>query len=795
MAQRVTRTGMLLFAMAILALSTTSGWARVDSNAPKAEPILIPGTLVIEFEPDVTIGQVQRGFGSVSVGLTSVDMLLDKHGVSDAEKLFPWREGGLAASAEENRLARVYQLTLPESADLDAVRTELLQNPRIRDVHILHAMPVAATPNDPDFTSQWHRTKLQLESAWDLGTGSDSVIIAIIDTGVNYLHPDLIGNIWVNPGEDIDGDGIVWDTDDLNGIDDDGNGKVDDLVGWDFFSGGFSVWPGEDPNTPDNDPNDFDGHGTHCAGIAAAVTNNSTDVVGVAGGWAGAHRSFRGPRIMVLRVGGTGADGNGYVNPANCAQAIDYAVMMGAHIINMSWGSSSTQATALVNAINNGLTLLHAAGNDNCDCPSHADGYGTNVLSVASTQSNDGKSSFSNYGAWVDVSAPGSDILSTVSNAYTPGTASYSGTSMAAPMVVGLAALIRSNMPSLSKSQIDSVIMATTDNIDAQNPSFIGALGTGRINAFNALSTMAAARFSSTTTDGAVPLQVTFTDQSPYNPTSWTWDFGDGGNSFDQNPVHTYTQPGLYNVSLTVTDDNGTGRQKLNRYVWARADTVIADSVEAVPGTSVPVTVSLTNTMQLATIEYTFRIPNNENVFLDSVTVVGTRCDGMTMQIQGYDPGNDRYSVFITVSPPGRTDWLPPGSGPIMTLYFGIPSNYTRVTPIPIDTTTFGSRNNELITPIGPYVPTFETGYLYLAGCCIGQTGNVNDDPGGAVDLSDLIYFVNYLFLGGPAPACPAAANVNGDPGCALDLSDMIYLVNYLFLGGPAPAACNPACN
>ncbi|MCB2230186.1 S8 family serine peptidase [bacterium] len=794
MAMRVTRTGMLLTVLAVLALLAPLAQANVDPNSAKAEPILMQGTLVIEFESDANIQQVQQGFGFVSVGLASVDQLFEKHQISAAAKVFPWRQASLATSLEEKRLTRMYQLTLPETADLDAVRDDLLQNPRISDVHILYAMPVTATPDDPEFTSQWHRIELELESAWEYEKGSDNVVIAILDTGVNYNHPDLKANIWVNPGEDIDGDGIVWDDDDFNGVDDDGNGFVDDVIGWDFFSGGFTVMTGEDPGPPDKDPNDFDGHGTHCAGISAAVTNNTTDVIGLAGGWAGAHRSHRGSRIMVCRIGGTASDGNGYVNPVNAAQAIDYARLMGADIINMSWGGSSTQSTAIALAASAGLTLLHAAGNDNCDCPDALDGFGTNVLSIASTTDNDTKSSFSNYGAWVDVSAPGSGILSTVSNAYTPDIDTYSGTSMASPMVAGLAALIRSAMPTLTKAQVDSVIMATTDDIDAINPSYAGELGTGRINAFNALSTMANAQFTSTETDGPVPLTIDFTDLSPNSPTTWDWDFGDGGFSSDQNPQHTYTAPGLYTVTLEVTDANGVGTERLNRYVWAQADTVKADSVEAIPGTTVPVTISLTNSIPVTSIEYSFRIPNDDGVVFASPDLTGTRCEGMTAQIQGYDVANDRYSVIITVSDPGDTDWLPAGSGPVMTLNFNVPGNYAESTPIVIDTTTFGSRNNELISPIGAFVPTFEPGYLYLAGCCIGSTGNVNGDGGGAVDLSDLIYLVNYLFLGGPAPACVGAANVNGDLGCAIDLSDLIYLVNYLFLGGPAPAACIPAC-
>ncbi|MBD3403237.1 S8 family serine peptidase [candidate division GN15 bacterium] len=798
MDKRLAVVGIACAIVALLLLAPSAGWAAVSSaDTPEPQPKLIPGKIVIEFESDVTIQQVQRGFGSVSVGLASVDMLLQKHGAADAAKVFPWREVNLATNAREARLARYYEITVPEDADLDVVREDLAQNPYIRTAHILYAMPVAQTPDDPEFTNQWHREELQLESAWELETGSDNVVIAIIDTGVNWEHPDLQDAMWVNPGEDIDGDGVVYDTDDLNGIDDDGNGVVDDLIGWDFFSGGFTVMPGEDGFSPDSDPNDFDGHGTHCAGISAAITNNTTDVVGVAGGWAGGHRSYRGPRIMALRVGALANDGNGYVNPTNVAQAIDYATVNGADIINMSFGGSSIQTSAIANAITNGLTLVHAAGNDDCDCPDPLDGFGTGVLSVASTNSVDLKSDFSNYGAWVDVSGPGSAIVSTYSTEYTPGTETLWGTSMAAPMVCGVAALIRSAMPSLTKAEVDSIIMATADDIDALNPTYAGLLGTGRVNALNALSGLAIARFSSDVTDGDVPLQVTFTDESPNNPTDWSWVFGDGGNSTDQNPVYTYTTPGVYDVTLTVTDDNGVGEEKLNRYVWARADSLIADSIEAIPGTSTPVPVTLSNSVKVSRIEYTFVIDNDEGVTLDSVSTAGTRGeDFYNAQLTGFDPARDRYSVTLEVSDPGRTDWLEPGTGPVMNLYFNIPSGFTGDPMIQIDTTSWGSRNNVITGLLGEYTATIpKPGYLYSASCCVGNTGNVNDDAGGNVDLPDVIYLVNSLFLGGPQPPCPAAANVNGDPGCNVDLPDVIYLVNALFLGGPAPAPCNPACN
>ncbi|MCH9024812.1 MAG: S8 family serine peptidase, partial [candidate division Zixibacteria bacterium] len=294
--------------------------------------------------------------------------------------------------------------------------------------------------------------------AWDLETGSDSIKFADIDTGVNYKHPDLLGNVWVNPGEDLDGDGLVFDTNDLNGIDDDSNGVVDDLIGYDFFTGfgAMGIYPGEDGGIRDPDPNDFNSHGTHIAGIAAGMNNNGTGVTGIAGGWFGGNRSFRGVQIMCLRVGGTAADGLGYVNSTNCGQAIDYAAMMGADVINCSWGSQGTSAMIQVmsNAAAAGVTVVHASGNGNIEVPDFLDVLGDDVLSVASTTSSDIKSGFSNFGDWIDISAPGSGIYSTVSFSYNPSYGYKSGTSMAAPMVCGTALLIKSMMPSLSRQQV-----------------------------------------------------------------------------------------------------------------------------------------------------------------------------------------------------------------------------------------------------------------------------------------------------------------------------------------------------
>jgi PKD repeat protein len=363
---------------------------------------------------------------------------------------------------------------------------------------------------------------------------------------------------------------------------------------------------------------------------------------------------------------------------------------------------------------------------------------------------------------------------------------------MAAPMVVGLSALIRSQMPSLNKFQVDSIIMQTTDDHYGVNPGYIGQLGTGRINVFRALDTLANARFSSTETDGQVPHEVTFTDESPKNPTSWTWDFGDGNGSTDQNPVHTYTSPGVYDVSLVVTDDNGVGEEHLQRYVWARADTLNIAQVEGDPGTTVEVPISLTNTALVKDISITFTIPNSFNVKPNGLSVVGTRCEDFdNVSFIGFDNFNKRYSVFLNSSGSGESNYLQPGSGPIVKILFDVPAAVPPQTILDIDTTSWSIYYNGVTTVLGDYFPAaYAAGAIEITGCCLATTGNVNFDPADNVDISDLTKLVNHLFVTFETLECPEEANTNGDVGGNIDISDLTKLVNHLFVTFEALADC-----
>ena len=343
MRQRLNFLTTMGLAVVLLLAVSVSVQARVNDDQVQAKPIMLSGEVEVQFETDVNVERLTAAKGRLEAGVTSLDRIFDKYRVDGANALFPWRKGENAKTGN-NDMARFFVLTLPEDVNVLDVIDELQKNPYIRTVSPVYAVPVRKTSDDSYRANQWALTKIQANDAWDIQTGSEDVIFADIDIGVNYEHEDLVDNIWVNPAEDADGDMVVWDTDDINYLDspDDPTGYVDDLIGYDFFTGFSGIGCADvDCGTPDNDPSDYDGHGTHIGGIVAGVTNNALGVSGLAGGWGGGNGPDRGIRIMCIRVGAYASDGLGYVNSANCATGVDYAVAMGADIINASWGADS----------------------------------------------------------------------------------------------------------------------------------------------------------------------------------------------------------------------------------------------------------------------------------------------------------------------------------------------------------------------------------------------------------------------------------------------------------------------
>jgi PKD repeat protein len=337
--------------------------------------------------------------------------------------------------------------------------------------------------------------------------------------------------------------------------------------------------------------------------------------------------------------------------------------------------------------------------------------------------------------------------------------------------------------------------MATVDTIDYLNPSYVGLLGTGRINAYRALADLAIARFTSDVTDGQVPLTVNFTDMSPNSPSSWDWTFGDGGTSSDQNPSHDYTVPGVYDVSLVINEPNGVGEEHLKRYVWAQADSMSVDSLEVDAGTTVDVPFYLTNTTQVKNITLSFSFPNDYNVKPAGLLTTGTRTENFqAATFTAFDNFNKRYTVTLQSSGVGESNYLPAGSGVIMYLQLNVPSGVPPQTLIKIDTASWTGNQSNIETILGDYLPAvIEPGYIQISGCCVGQTGNVNGDVDDIVDISDLTKLVNHLFVTFEELPCIAEANVNGDASCIVDISDLTKLVNHLFVTFEALPDCNNA--
>ncbi len=354
--------------------------------------------------------------------------------------------------------------TLPPGMSTEAVIATLRNDPDVEYVEPNYIVHVVRAPDDLRFPEMYglHNTgqdggtpgaDIAAESAWNLTTGSRAIKVAVIDTGIDYTHPDLQANVWTNPGE-IPG----------NGIDDDQNGFIDDVRGWDFANG-------------DNDPMDDHGHGTHVSGTIGSVGNNGVGTVGV--NW----------QVTIVPLKFLFADGSGFTSDA--IAAIDYATGAGVDVMSNSWGGGAF-SNALLDAIRAAATanilFVAAAGNESSDndaAPFYPASYNVpNVVSVAATDRNDGLASFSNYGrTTVHLGAPGVAILSTL-----PGRnyGLFSGTSMATPHVAGAAAIVRAIAPGIGVAALKQRLLSSVDRMpDLEGRTISG----GRLNVFRAIAT------------------------------------------------------------------------------------------------------------------------------------------------------------------------------------------------------------------------------------------------------------------------------------------------------------------
>ena len=446
-------------------------WFEQLAPAPAPKADLPPGPLQLETEPSGprTVWPDESTAAAPSqwvVQLTPEATYLagDVAGAADLLESSPFPTQVICGLG----LQGMVLLQSDPEVDLSTVEAWLGSNPQVAYAEPNAVLATEAFPNDDEFSALWglHNTgqtggtsdaDIDAPEAWELTTGSASIVVGVIDTGVDYTHPDLAANVWTNPGEVPS-----------NGIDDDGNGFVDDVHGYDFANG-------------DGDPMDDNGHGTHVSGTIAAAGDNGQGITGV--NWNGS--------VMALKF--LDAQGNGFTSAA--VQALNYATMMRSQyavsirVTNNSWGGGA-YSQALHDAIqasgDAGVLFVAAAGNDGVDTdqsPHYPSGYDLpNVVAVTATDHNDGLASFSNYGAAsVDLAAPGASIYSTLPGG---GYGTYSGSSMAAPHVSGVAALAWSAVPSASAEQIRTAILEGVDPVASLN----GRVATGgRLNARSTL--------------------------------------------------------------------------------------------------------------------------------------------------------------------------------------------------------------------------------------------------------------------------------------------------------------------
>ena len=362
--------------------------------------------------------------------------------------------------AHSFKLVPIHRMQLAAGDDLATKLEELRADPNVLYAEPDYVVRSDRTPNDPMFIRQWGLQNASLPSAdisaveaWNQATGSRDVIVAVIDTGVDYTHPDLADNIWVNTGEIPD-----------NNLDDDGNGYVDDVRGWDFST--YDAMLG----LPANDPMDYNGHGTHVAGIIGAVGNNNQGVAGV--NW----------KVKIMPISFLGYFGMGFTSDA--ILALEYAWQNGARLSNNSWGGGA-YSQALHDAIQmagaKGHLFVAAAGNsatDNDLTPHYPSSYDIPyVVAVAASDMSDQLADFSCFGAAsVDLAAPGAGILSTW-----PGSqyVSLDGTSMATPFVSGAAALLLSQDTMLDPLGVKRVLLQSVDTLDSLADKVVSG---GRLN-------------------------------------------------------------------------------------------------------------------------------------------------------------------------------------------------------------------------------------------------------------------------------------------------------------------------
>ncbi|MBN2090200.1 S8 family serine peptidase [candidate division KSB1 bacterium] len=416
----------------------------------------LPGILIVKVKPSLDRELASGYFKIENLKKSTATSVFQNAGVTAIEKIFPRHERQI--SIDKIDLSRIYRIRLAQNMNVPYLAQKLRTDPQIEYAEPEYLRKINFVPNDSLYYLQWHLQKVQADKAWDREKGNSKIIIGIVDTGTDIYHPDLQSKIWKNEDEIPN-----------NGIDDDNNGRIDDVNGWDFAE--------KDNNPVNTSSSSRAAHGSLTAGVAAAATNNRIGVAGIG------YNST----IMPIKCSlDYPKDAEQYI--ISGFEGIKYAADNGARIISCSWGGSSFSDFELevVRYVHEkGAVIVAAAGNSYAEKVEYPASY-PYVISVAATDQKDQKADFSTYGITVDLAAPGTSIFTTWG--YNEGYDSAQGTSFSTPLVAGAIALVLANHPEWNAEQAAQQVRISADDIYPVNPTFRYKLGKGRLNAFQALN-------------------------------------------------------------------------------------------------------------------------------------------------------------------------------------------------------------------------------------------------------------------------------------------------------------------
>jgi subtilisin family serine protease len=632
-----------------------------------------------------------------------------------------------------------------------ALANQLAMDPRFQwaEPDMIATVKKDMTPNDPGWNSLWGLRNvgqssgtvdmdMDCDSAWDISIGDPDIKVLILDDGIQMNHPDL------------------------------------NIAGGADFTG---------QQTGGDHYNVCDGHGTSVAGCVSAIVNNSLGTIGAAPGC----------RVLAARfsISNVPCDGSGTYFFSAVVSALNWGQQQGARVSNNSNGLavSSSVTAKYQDTYAAGMVHFAAAGNDGNQTISYPASL-SSVNAVSAITRYGTKASFSSYGSGLSLAAPGQSIYTTDrTGGYGFETGDYAtvdGTSFSSPYAAAVAALLISVDPWLTPAEVETQLQSTA--MDLGTPGFDIYYGHGLVNALGAIA-HARLDILSDVVLGPAPLSVNFTGSTARPAISWSWDFGDGGGSLEQNPQHDFLEPGLYTVTTSIETAEHSFSRTVPDMIAVYADTLVFGNGR-LHSQIARVDLDAHNTLSLKQVVVPFIYQGPISLRFDSVTVTGLRSSSMTVRISSLDD-TEKKAAFVLST--GSGSYLEAGTGPIASLWFRSLQPGVLGT-VPIDTASNYQYPLSFSAANGSYQPV-SVGGSVVASCCQGVVGNA-DGQGiypDEVTLGDIMLMVDAKFVSGDCSKlpCVAEADVNQDgglnPNCDdhVTLSDIMALVDYLFITGP----------